>query len=1410
MELADLLESYPSAHNSGIQRMVTDKHEFAELASSTTEKLGAGRGQFYNHQKLYQRFMRIYDRLCILDDTGTGKSCAVLGFTELVHKEWIKETTSPEHADQRLAHYRKAVILVRNEHLMNEFKKQLICRCSDGSYETSHLLSAQTQNARTRRANAILEKAGYEMYTYSTFVSYIINKYGTGSDRRGNEMLIADYHHSVFWVDEAHYILDDSERESDLSAGVNKMLSVDVIYKQLWRVFHVVPYTKIFMTTATPMTNSTSSLGPLMNLLIPDKLPLDYDLNLTTENDLRVLFSSYSGTLEKFKRLPREEAKNYYAAQFPSDYQFDSAKLNDIEPRVRGLIAYIRGVDAEAKVVEMGSDYSYDLSSDGIQTKVNMKLFISKMSEFQSLAYKRAKDEDNQAFLPNQRQASMFVYPDGNWRSSKDKKTGYSRYIKTHASSEIKAVITKGKKRRTIREVKTGDFYATREFESAIQVLNSDKTINVESTLVNIEKYGCKYAAAIRLMIQPDNEGNCFVYEEYFTGPGTICFATCLNLLGFERFTGESSAYESVSTSTSEGQSMASYCADPLAGYIRKITLDKRPRYILLSSEVTPVQFSNMIELMNDPLNLHGEYIKVFITSRVGREGLSVFNVTQRHLLGPEWNESNEDQADARAHRVGGHDALIKWKQELYRQKGLDPATAVINIETYHHAAVPNYNEDPNEASDLYMYRYSDAKQRPISRMMRILRQCAVTCQINKGRNTRATDKDYSKECLYDKCQYSCYEYQDETGAVTTGDDYSTYDLVYAQPKVNEIKKEVINVFNQIPALHLDELVLKIARTNGGASLKKPELKKLVLSALEQLIQNKTVVVNRLGYPCYVREDSNRYYLDYSYPDGPAEYDMRHYVEEITMTETTSLPSIVNSAANKNGVMSNVDLSSIDEVRRYFENIEGNTEEDWMKRIAAIEYMIDRKEHGEQVPAVDVLINCGFVPVFRLTYPEEEFKRINKEKESTHNRGRPKKDPTRYNLENKSMSDEKLSLYPQSGEPIIYIHTLKSLINPGTTDYNVVTSYLRGARNDDKKILSNAELRIYWPSTGRWEDASLTAIEVLIPWVQKVIKTRIAQRFSGYYNLEIGGKMRIARADEDITSGVKRLRGAVCTTKKVHEIVPILYELHLSATGQEVFREQMPDPADEKVVQQDWMNKLSDPQVTSTWKGENLSIFSGPDGLPLSNITKMEFYISTGKDIYDNAGEMKDNFYLCDVLERQFWELGLVASTDIVSCLRSEVAYKVQESYKQNPSVTRVTLLPALLDFSARKQPKIITRTTTKSEAPERGPPSPRLQLPSLVAPRSGTSNFGLPPLGSGTSNFGLPPLGSGTSNFGLPPLGSGTSNFGLPPLGSGASNFGLPPLGSGASNFGLPSPRLALPTLGLKPSSFLPSQPSK
>jgi hypothetical protein len=87
INLEDFIESYQSVYTNHFQKLISSKKEFNELKPDIEKLKKLNRGEYYNHQIFYHRYLRIYDDLLIMDATGTGKSCSVMGFTELVTKE---------------------------------------------------------------------------------------------------------------------------------------------------------------------------------------------------------------------------------------------------------------------------------------------------------------------------------------------------------------------------------------------------------------------------------------------------------------------------------------------------------------------------------------------------------------------------------------------------------------------------------------------------------------------------------------------------------------------------------------------------------------------------------------------------------------------------------------------------------------------------------------------------------------------------------------------------------------------------------------------------------------------------------------------------------------------------------------------------------------------------------------------------------------------------------------------------------------------------------------------------------------------------------------------------------------------------------------------------------------------------
>jgi len=136
-----------------------------------------------------------------------------------------------------------------------------------------------------------------------------------------------------------------------------------------------------------------------------------------------------------------------------------------------------------------------------------------------------------------------------------------------------------------------------------------------------------------------NESGNVFVYSEYVE-TGIIVLALCLEAQGCERFRETSSIFVGTSANSAKP-----FCSGAKAtSKNRRVRTDIKSRkegapikYCVLGKDTTESEFAVMMETMNSYENRHGDYIKIFISSRVGRDGINVHNVLQIHLLGPYW-----------------------------------------------------------------------------------------------------------------------------------------------------------------------------------------------------------------------------------------------------------------------------------------------------------------------------------------------------------------------------------------------------------------------------------------------------------------------------------------------------------------------------------------------------------------------------------------------------------------------------------------------------------------------------------------------------------------------------------------------------------------------------------------------------
>ena len=549
-------------------------------------------------------------------------------------------------------------------------------------------------------------------------------------------------------------------------------------------------------------------------------------------------------------------------------------------------------------------------------------------------------------------------------------------------------------------------------------------------------------------------------------------------------------------------------------------------RYALLTRDTSDSKFQSMMEAMNSYENRHGDYIKVLISSRVGRDAINVNNVLQIHLVGSEWNQSSIYQAISRGLRATSQDDLIKEEREriIAEEPERDPDTASVTVKIYKHAAVAL--DEAQSSIDLQMYRVSEYKDRGIKRVMRIMKQCAIGCQVHYERNVRPTDVDGSPACDYDVCQYQCVDPPPEEL------DYSTYDVLYADEVVTDAVSEIENVYRQRNALTLEEIAYLLPHYR----------RKYIIMALE------TQLIDRFGYTAYLREDKGSFYLDRTYPTSlPPDYSMSYYTQGIIAIEQETLANIVVKLESDEHQEVLGELETINPKDPQFEarlsalSIEGQA--------TILEEVIMRSLRGAKNDFTDAIITKFQRVIFPIREPVTELNKVYEQlSQRRPRRGRKPNPETKRRIKkiNPITIDESKIVRDETTE-IVYLHTLYSqLVNQ--------TGYATTAR------FNKAEGRIRLLKPSEIEDGWRDLNEIELPVYNAFIQIEIATRNRPYeeqgiygFILPADGKFRIrdrlTEAPGAAEDARKIKRGKVCETWYRPDLIDVMWHIGVPAPG---------------------------------------------------------------------------------------------------------------------------------------------------------------------------------------------------------------------------------------------------------------------
>jgi hypothetical protein len=616
--LEDYIAIYPPQYASNIQALISNKEEFIQLSGKPKEKVPE-RGEKFLHQEYFLRFMLQYDRIYMIHDAGSGKSCTMVGLAE-----GLKDYQN---------RFKHCYVLEKGPTTLHDFKNQIVCKCTKfGVYETEAIRRA-TDN-KVRASNITNEiKSWYTVTTYT--------KFGSECDGMTDAQIKEKYSHCVFFIDEAHILrntkgVHESKNAKESRVGKEK-ISLQKAYRNIWAVCHKAEHIKVVVASATPNINDVGDFVPTANLLLPEERQLPFHIKDTFIQD-------------------KKDGEIRY------DYRF--VTLSQMEPFFRGIFSYARALDTGVDVINMGTNLGKKIEIEMLSIYADLKPLITtnkdgsftyhkqvlpllnkekyesqlivypvKMSPFQSLIFSRADSSGEYSGIQGKHHSAEFVFPDGSFGGNLDFFLSPDKVVssqKKKVSGMPKYVTRRGQ----------GDYVANKVLK--------DLLANPEE----LYKHSCKFYEI--LQIEENNPlSKGFIFTDAFTGAGAILLSLMFEAYGYEKYDRSESSFQI----DAEGK--------------REVKIDRRKRYAILSNDSSTGKIPSTMEMFNDPINRNGEYIKVMIGAPVARDGVNFYDVMRAYLLRAGWHPAGDLQALHRILRAVSHEATKREKEKYYKEHGI-------------------------------------------------------------------------------------------------------------------------------------------------------------------------------------------------------------------------------------------------------------------------------------------------------------------------------------------------------------------------------------------------------------------------------------------------------------------------------------------------------------------------------------------------------------------------------------------------------------------------------------------------------------------------------------------------------------------------------------------------------------------
>lgn len=851
IDVAQFIQTYPDRVDPRFSYKIARLKEFADLKLAPIEPLPQEKGIPLKHQEMMSRYFSPYTSYkssLLWHSLGSGKTCASGLVVEHLKETIMKGKKGPV-----------ALVLVKNDAMVENYAEKIAEECTKAVYTTT-LEGNEDAITRKKKIKEQISKV-YEVKTWGKLLS----KMSSINAKRIKEM----YSGRVIIIDEAHHL------NTVISGGKTLAKEQKRNYTLMHKFLHTVEDCRVLLLTGTPVWDKIEEIASLFNLILPEdeQFPLG-------KNFLKRYFKR--GDLRSDHL---EELKNRLRGRI-SFIRIDLTKRIDVgsaEPWLKFLKVY---PDAMSDFQYQNSVLSQKEEKEKQKKQATERARKKKGKEKIQIQYGFVgvwKKEKKAALLRGPREASNFVYPDidieGGEIIVKDRGIWGFEGFKKYAGGKAKVKIVKGQ-----RKISSEKEYRLlpRWVKNSQRV--TEKKIQMNKAFVNLirqdlKKFSTKLASVVEKIKKHPKE-LVFIFAGEFvkiSGSGAIQLGAILELLQDED---GNPLFERAIT--------ARDISSPSKG---------TKRFAVLTSDAPGTtqkgKLGSFLKTFNKPANKYGDFCQIIIGSQVIAEGIDIKNIRQVHIFMPHWNFSKVRQALGRAFRLGSHNALPVNERE---------------VKVYHHVAVKkappgivyhkgegfpdNAGFASNQTTDIEIYQIAERKETTNAKIYRLMKKIAWDCPLSYRRNVLATDEAGSRTCDYQDCNYECdgFPPSSKRGKVWKYNvpgskiERSNYDIFYSSKAVEDLKKQILILYRSYFRLDLVNIVKLLQLQN--------EQIVLLLQALDEIIEQRVLILNRYGFRSYLKEKGNVYFLD-TQIDPVFSYQTALYTEYPLTTSRTALRDLI-------------------------------------------------------------------------------------------------------------------------------------------------------------------------------------------------------------------------------------------------------------------------------------------------------------------------------------------------------------------------------------------------------------------------------------------------------------------------------------------------------------------------------------